>query len=219
MPRGKQKVFIPRTIIEPTPMFMRRGSRKKAILTLCTNGVFAGTKSTGYPLDDHKELDKLIEQAMDPDLRVAIINLALPPVSHTFMIMKLHDELRVYDVQNHYASGGQVKSWYDDFSNDPFDCSGYRYFLNGLLKRLKLTPTNLRLMTSPELSPETWEIINYCAYTGNRPTPDEVRGPCLLWCDAVLNRYWVELLDEAYTDRGETEKRIHIIDLTNSPGE
>jgi hypothetical protein len=95
---------------------MRKGSRKKAILTLCTDGVFGGTRTTGYTLDNHAELDKIIEQAMDPDLRLALINLALPPVSHVFMIMKMEKELRVYDVQNHYAAGGEVPTCYEDFS-------------------------------------------------------------------------------------------------------
>ena len=112
--------------------------------------------------------------------------------------MKMENELRVYDVQNHYAAGGEVPTWYDDFSSD-YDCSGYRYFLNGLLRRLQFTTDQLRFMPSPELSVETWEIIDYCAENpGARPTPDEVRGPCLLWCDAVLNRHWVTLLDEAF---------------------
>jgi hypothetical protein len=198
----KKNTFIARTTIAPTPMFMRKGSRKKSILTLCTSGVFAGMKSTGYVLDANRELDRIIEQAMDTDLRLAMVNLALPPVSHVFIIMKLKSELRVYDLQNHYASGGEVSTWYDDFSNDTCDCTGYRYFLNGLLRCLQFTTEQLRFMPSPEISVESWEIIDYCAETGNRPSPDEVRGPCLLWCDAVLNRHWVPLLDEAYADDG-----------------
>lgn len=83
-------------------------------------------KTTGYVLDESRELDKMIEQAMDPKLRLALVNLALPPVSHVFIIMKLKHELRVYDVQNHYASGGEVPTWYHNFSNDYFDCTGYR---------------------------------------------------------------------------------------------
>lgn len=55
-------------------------------------------------------------------------------------------------------------------------------------------------MPSPEISLEEWEIIDYCAETGKRPSPDEVRGACLLWCDAVLNRHWPALLDEAFAD-------------------
>ena len=198
MAKKKVQRFVPRTVIPPTPMFMRKGSRKKSILTLCTDGVFGGTRTTGYTLDDMTELDKLIEQAMDFDLRLALINLALPPVSHVFIIMKMDHELRVYDVQNHYAASGEVPTWFDDFSGD-YDCSGYRYFFNGLLQRLQMTPEQLRFMPSPELSVETWEIIDYCAENpGKRPSPGEVRGPCLLWCDAVLNRHWVALLDEAF---------------------
>ena len=52
-------------------------------------------------------------------------------------------------------------------------------------------------MPSPELSKEEWEIIYYCADNGECLT-GENRGPCLLWCDAVLNRHWKILLSEAY---------------------
>ena len=52
-------------------------------------------------------------------------------------------------------------------------------------------------MPSPELSKEEWEIIYFCADNGEC-LPGENRGPCLLWCDAVLNRHWKTLLSEAY---------------------
>ena len=198
MAKNKKVVFVPRTVIPQTPTFMRKGSRKRSILTLCTDNVFGGTRTTGYSPDDITELERIIEQAMDPDLRLALINLALPPVSHVFMIMKMENELRIYDVQNHYAAGGEVPTWYDDFESE-YDCNGYRYFINGLLQRMQMTRAQLRFMPSPELSVETWEIIDYCAENpGKRPSPDEVRGACLLWCDAVLNRHWVALLDEAF---------------------
>lgn len=221
MPKLKKKVLIPRIIIPQTPMFMRKGSRKKSILTLCTSGVFAGTKTVGYPLDSYEELDRIITEASDPELRVALVNLALPPVSHVFIIIKLAYELRVYDVQNHYAVGGEVLSHYEDFSNDPYDCTGYRYFLNGLIERLHMTTGQLRFMPSPELSKETWEVIDYCAETGER-LDGEVRGPCLLWCDAILNRHWMKLLDEAYPDQPDVIElpddfpdRREVIDLTD----
>ena len=57
----------------------------------------------------------------------------------------------------------------------------------------------LRLMPSPELSAECWELIDHSAESG-QPLPDDTRGACLLWCDAVLNRHWRQLLDEAYPD-------------------
>lgn len=200
----QKKTFVPRAIIPPTPMFMRRGGRKRTLLTLCTTGVFAGTKTKGYVLDSEKELDRVIDEAMHPDFRIGLVNFALPPVSHVFIMMRLDTELRIYDVQNHYAASGEVgiTTWYEDYSNEWCDCTGYRYLVNGLLSRMmKNAPdeiVSLRFMPSPELSPEEWEIIDYGAETGKRPTPEEVRGPCMLWCDAVLNHHWEALLEEAY---------------------
>jgi len=168
-------------------------------MTFSTNGVFDGRKTTGYVCDDAKDLDTIIDQAADPDVRVAMINLALPPVSHVFLIMKLDHELRVYDVQNHYAASGLVLTHYDDVANENlFDSNGYRYFVNGLLAKLHMKRDQLCLMPSPELSLECWEVIDHCAETGE-PLHGDTRGACLLWCDAVLNRYWRQLLDEAYS--------------------
>ena len=92
--------------------------------------------------------------------------------------------------QTHYFSGiGKLSQTISVISNDS----------KAVQFRLQMTPEHLRFMPSPELSKESWEIIDYCAENpGKRPTPDEVRGACLLWCDAVLNRHWVALLDEAY---------------------
>lgn len=192
---------MPRTTILPTPTFMRKGgSRKKSIWTLCTNAVFAGRKTFGYKPDDVEELDRLVTQAAHPDVRVALVTLALPPVSHVFIVMKLENELRVYDVQNHYAASGLVPTHYTDEANEMADSTGYRYFVNNLLDRLFMPKERLRLMPSPELSDEYWEMIDHSAESG-LPLPDDTRGACLLWCDAVLNRHWRQLLDEAYPDQ------------------
>lgn len=203
MPPKRKKVFVPKTTIPPTPTYMRKagkaGSRKMAVWTLCTTTVFGGRKTFGYKPDEHAELDRLIEQAADPDLRVALVSLALPPVSHCFIIMKLPNELRVYDVQNHYAESGLVPTHYTDEANEMADSRGYRYFVNGLLDRLLMPKICLRLMQSPELSAECWEMIDHSAES-ERPLPGDSRGACLLWCDAVLNRHWRAMLDEAYPD-------------------
>ena len=104
-------------------------------------------------------------------------------------------------------------SFYDDYSKDPYDCTGYRYFFDGLLRRLHMTKEQLRFMPSPEICEKEWEIIDYCAGTGKRPTPDEVRGPCLLWCDAVLNRHWISLLEEAFAEGTKVmDKVIEVVD-------
>ena len=184
------------------------GSRKKSILTLCTPGVFAGTKTNGYSPDPVSELDRLIAQAMDPDFRLGSIIFALPPVSHVMIIMKLESELRVYDGQHQYAAPEHgIKTWYEDFSTQFCDCTGYRYFVDGLLARMREAAPereiSLRLMPSPELAPEIWKIIDYGAETGLRPCPTEVRGPCCLWADAVLNRHWKTLLEEAFAVPGQ----------------
>ena len=78
---------------------------------------FAGLRTVGYKQDDTQELDRIITQAADPDVRVArvnckgqlaLVNLALPPVrAHVFLLfmkkLEADAELRVYvyDVQNH----------------------------------------------------------------------------------------------------------------------
>jgi len=196
MPPKKKLEFIPKTIIKQTPTFMRLGSRDKSILTFATYEVFAGVKTAGYNSDTEEELNRIIYQAADSKVRLALINLALPPLSHVFMIMKLDTELRVYDVQNSFTSQG-IPTHYDDYSGEFYDCSGYRFFLNGLLKALNFSKEQLIFMPSPELSKEEWEIIYYCADNGEC-LPGENRGPCLLWCDAVLNRHWKILLSEAY---------------------
>ena len=51
MAKKKGVSFVPRTVIPQTPTFMRLGNRKQSILTLCTDGVFGGTKTTGYAVD------------------------------------------------------------------------------------------------------------------------------------------------------------------------
>ena len=58
---------------------------------------------------------------------------------------------------------------------------------------------HLRHMPSPELEKEEWEIIDNCAETGE-PLLGDCRGCCLLWCDAVLNAHWKNLLNIAYPD-------------------
>ena len=98
MPPKKKLEFIPKTIIKQTPNFMRLGSRDKSVLTFATYEVFAGVKTAGYNPDTEEELNRIIYQAADSKVRLALINLALPPLSHVFMIMKLDTELRVYDV-------------------------------------------------------------------------------------------------------------------------
>ena len=195
----KKKLFTPRTTIPATPMFMRKdGSRKMTLMTLSTDTVFGGLKTVGYKPGRRCELDKLIDLAAHPDLRVALVNLSLPPVSHVFMIMKVPNELRIYDVQNRYAEMGGVPSHYTDCENSLANSDGYRFFVDGLLVRLRIPKEGLRLMSSPELTTEEWEMIDHSAET-ERPLEGDTRGACLLWCDAVLNRHWRQLLEEAYS--------------------
>ena len=194
--------FIPQT-----PTFMRLGSRKKAFMTLCTPAVCGKQRTLGYALDPHSELDRLIDQASDADFRIGSINFGLPPVAHIFILMKLDTELRVYDVQHKYAEMYKdegITTWYEDFTNQFCDCTGYRYFVDGLLARMRREAPDkniqLRLMPSPEINQEIWDVIDYGAEGKGRPSPTEVRGPCMLWADAVLNRHWKVLLEEAYAN-------------------
>lgn len=191
--------FIPHT-----PTFMRLGSRDKSFMTLCTPAVCGKQRTFGYSLDPLCELDKLIDQAMDKNFRIGSINFGLPPVSHILIAMKLDTELRIYDVQNKYAKEYKdqgVKTWYEDDSGQ-CDCTGYRYLVDGLLARMrKEAPDkeiNLRFMPSPDVFAEAWRVIDYLAEGRGRPNPTEVRGACMLWADAVLNRHWKALMQEAY---------------------
>lgn len=111
--------------------------------------------------------------------------------------MKLDNELRIYDVQNNCANGGEVTTHYHDINNVMFQSDGYRYFVDGLLDRLNMSTDQLRHMPSPTLELQVWEMIDYCGESG-APLEGDTRGACLLWLDAVLNAHWPKLLDEAY---------------------
>lgn len=69
-------------------------------------------------------------------------------------------------------SGGEVPTHYGESlgyttCNEMFDSDGYRYFVDGLLAKLHMTKErHLRLMPSPELSADVWEIIDHCAESG-----------------------------------------------------
>jgi len=166
----------------------KNGCRDKSIVTFSTEGVMGKNKKLGYTLDSEMEMDKLIKQVSDPKIRIAIINLSLPPVAHVFLIIKLDTEVRIYDVENNGSNTG----FYTD-DNQYYDTTGYKYFFNGLLDNLKMSKEHLRFMPSPQLSDEERQVIDY-----EDIIDGESRGPCLLYLDALLNRYWRDLLEEAY---------------------